>query len=61
MTISEWLKSMQEAGFTGYFVATNGDHKYKGFVTEDGIKAQRQKTKAESRAEFLAMKDKLSK
>lgn len=38
MTISEWLKKMAEAGFSGKFEASNGEMTIKGFLSEGVVK-----------------------
>ena len=39
LSISEWLKEMAEAGFTGTFKAVNNDGRiYKGWLEQEGEK-----------------------
>ena len=49
-TVSLFLKEMAAAGFTGNFVASNGEQTYKGTIDKDGtIKTVKVQTVDESR------------
>lgn len=52
-TVNEFIKDMAQAGFSGSFRATNGEHTYRGTIGDGKVSTIKVQSVEESRAKIM--------
>lgn len=58
MTVNEFIKNMAAAGFDGTFRATNGEHTYRGTISDGKVSTIKVQSVAESQRKIRELLNK---